>query len=62
MRRGPSGLLGCDDIAIEKANLKTRIADLEKKLTLLKARLPGAVPNTPPFQSSHKNAIRPPAA
>jgi surface antigen len=30
MRRGPSGLLGRDEIETEKANLVTQIADLEK--------------------------------
>jgi hypothetical protein len=41
-RLGPFDLLGNDEIATQKANLLTQIADLDEKLAILKARFPSA--------------------
>jgi hypothetical protein len=61
-RYGPLVLLSCDEIATEKANLVTQIADLERKLTLLKANRPKAAGNKKPLlkpPTSSRSAVRP---
>jgi hypothetical protein len=56
-RRGPSDLLGRINIATEKANLRTRIADLEAKLGILTARWPKVVENDNPSQVTAPPAL-----
>jgi hypothetical protein len=61
-RHGPLVLLSCDEIATEKANLVTQIADLEKKLALLKANSPKAAGTKKPLlktPTSSRFAVRP---
>jgi hypothetical protein len=61
-RHGPLVLLSRDEIATEKAHLVTQIADLERKLALLKANRPKAAGNTKPLLKTptrSRFAVRP---